>query len=178
MATAPTPPLVSEEDYLNTSYEVECEYVDGVLVERNVGKRKHSRLQYLIGSFLHSKESECRILGYTEQRIRIAPRRYRVPDVCVMLAEQNQEDVFSEPPALVIEILSEEDQFLEINRKLTDYLMMGVRNICIADPYNRKVFTVEDRRLVESPSLLVAFELRRDTPLLAFDFSELFRQLD
>ena len=32
MATAPTLPLVSVEEYLRTSYEPNCEYIDGVLI--------------------------------------------------------------------------------------------------------------------------------------------------
>lgn len=175
---APSLPFVPEEQYRNTSYEIECEYVDGVLVKRNVGERKHSRLQFLLAAFLGLKEAEYQILGYTEQRIWVAPGRYRVPDVCVMLAEHRKEKVFSEPPALLVEVLSEEDQFPEMNRKITDYVTMRVRNICIADPYNLKVFTVDNGRLSESPSLLVAFQLREDKPHLAFDFAELFSKLD
>ena len=37
--------LVTEEEYLSTSYEPDCEYEDGVLIERNVGERDHSWLQ-------------------------------------------------------------------------------------------------------------------------------------
>jgi hypothetical protein len=44
----PTPTLVSEEEYLHTSYEPDCEYVDGELVERNVGTLAHSRMQRLL----------------------------------------------------------------------------------------------------------------------------------
>ena len=37
--------LISVEEYLNTSYDPDVEYVDGVLVERNVGKWLHSLVQ-------------------------------------------------------------------------------------------------------------------------------------
>ena len=37
--------LVSLEEYLNTSYDPDVEYVDGVLVERNVGDWLHSLTQ-------------------------------------------------------------------------------------------------------------------------------------
>ena len=36
---------ISVEDYLSTSYRPDCEYVDGVLLERNLGEFDHSRLQ-------------------------------------------------------------------------------------------------------------------------------------
>ncbi len=34
--------LIPLEEYLRTSYEPDMEYVDGVLVQRNVGKCSHS----------------------------------------------------------------------------------------------------------------------------------------
>jgi hypothetical protein len=37
--------LISVEEYLNTSYRPDREYIDGALLERNVGERAHSRLQ-------------------------------------------------------------------------------------------------------------------------------------
>ena len=39
--------LVSLEEYLSTSYRPDREYVDGVLLERNVGTFKQGRLQKL-----------------------------------------------------------------------------------------------------------------------------------
>ena len=41
----PTGTLISEEEYLHTSYEPDCEFEDGVVIERNVGTFKHSELQ-------------------------------------------------------------------------------------------------------------------------------------
>ena len=37
--------LVTVEDYLNTSYSPDCDYVDGEVLERNSGEREHSELQ-------------------------------------------------------------------------------------------------------------------------------------
>ena len=48
MANAPTLPLVSVEEYLNTSYEHDMEFVDGVLIERGMPTQAHSILQSLI----------------------------------------------------------------------------------------------------------------------------------
>ena len=40
--------LVSVEEYLNSDYQPDCDYVDGVLEERNLGEYNHGRLQMLI----------------------------------------------------------------------------------------------------------------------------------
>ena len=36
--------LLTLEEYLRTSYRPDCEFVDGVLEERNVGEYEHSNL--------------------------------------------------------------------------------------------------------------------------------------
>jgi hypothetical protein len=43
--------LISEEQYLRGSYEPDCEYEDGVLIERNVGEQPRSWLQLALGSY-------------------------------------------------------------------------------------------------------------------------------
>ena len=42
--------LVSVEEYLNTSYSPDCDYVDGEVLERNWGEWNHSELQLALGS--------------------------------------------------------------------------------------------------------------------------------
>ncbi len=41
----PARTLISVEEYLATSYRPDCDYVDGEVVERNLGEWDHSRLQ-------------------------------------------------------------------------------------------------------------------------------------
>ena len=43
MATAPQ--LVGVEEYLSTVYRPDCDYLDGVVVERNLGQFDHADLQ-------------------------------------------------------------------------------------------------------------------------------------
>ena len=55
--------LVALEEYLNTSYSPDREYVDGVVVERNVGDRLNSMVQKNVTIFL-----QTRIRRYTSGR--------------------------------------------------------------------------------------------------------------
>lgn len=49
---------VSEWEYLHTDYELDCEFADGVLIERNVGTKDHSWLQTrLAGFFLNRRKA-------------------------------------------------------------------------------------------------------------------------
>ena len=111
MATQPmerdrTVPL---EEYLSTSYEPDCEYDEGVLVERNLGEFEHSFLQTLLATIFTVNMDRWGVFGLTEQRMRIAPRQYLIPDVCVLRMGTPREKVLTRPPLIAIEILSPED---------------------------------------------------------------------
>ncbi len=45
MSALAQPTFVSVDEYLRTSYNPDCEYVDGVIEERNLGEYEHSVMQ-------------------------------------------------------------------------------------------------------------------------------------
>jgi hypothetical protein len=59
-------------------------------------------------------------------RIRIAPRKYRVPDVCVYKQPAPRDPIPSTPPFIAIEILSPEDRMSRVRKKIDEYLAFGV----------------------------------------------------
>ncbi|MGP8246474.1 MAG: hypothetical protein ACLQVN_18390 [Bryobacteraceae bacterium] len=59
MPALPTSPLVRVEEYLNHAYGPDVEFVDGVLVERNVGDWLHSLIQSNVLFALRRGESLC-----------------------------------------------------------------------------------------------------------------------
>jgi Uma2 family endonuclease len=139
--------LVSLEEYLDTAYSPDREYVDGVVVERNVGERPHSRVQ---GNLIFCFGRRCEhLFPWPSQRVRTIPdRRSRVPDLCVTLQDPKI-DVFEDPPFLVIEILSKRDEMGEVLEKLAEYEAFGVPHIWLIDPRRRKAFTYGSGRLEE-----------------------------
>ena len=130
---------VSLEEYLNTSYEPECDYVDGVLEERNVGRNRHSETQSLIIAFLMNLRKQHGHRVMTEQRVRVSPTRVRIPDVC-LVPWSDRDEVTQGPPALWIEVLSPDDRFKRVVARLQDALSMGVQTIWIIDPYSKKTW--------------------------------------
>jgi Uma2 family endonuclease len=126
--------LVPLEEYLSRVYEPDVDYYDGVLIERNVGKRKHSRTQGGIVTHLWIHQKTWGIKVYVEQRIQVAPRRFCVADVCATLASAPEEDILITPPLFTIEILSPDDKFADVKRKAQKYLAMGVRYVWSVDP--------------------------------------------
>jgi hypothetical protein len=53
--------LVSLAEYLRTSYDPDCDFVEGEVRERNVGKRKHSYAQGEILSWFNRRKDLLRL---------------------------------------------------------------------------------------------------------------------
>ena len=132
---------VSLEEYLNTEYEPDCDYVDGVLEERNVGKRRHARMQTRLALWLGAREQQYGYQVVVEQRVKVAGTRVRIPDVCLLPAS-DEDEVTQGPPLLCIEVLSPEDRWSRVDARLKDYLAFGVQTIWVIDPYAKEAWVV------------------------------------
>src|SRR5439155_17401401 len=122
----PTSTLVSVKEYLNTSYRPDCDYVDGRVVERNVGELDHSDLQTEIAVYFRLRGKQWGVHAFVEQRVQVSPTRFRIPDVCVTLGPKPTEQIFRTPPFLAIEILSKRDRKRDVQERVDDYLRFGV----------------------------------------------------
>jgi Uma2 family endonuclease len=131
MAAVPNSPLISVEEYLNTSYDPDVEYVDGVLVERNMGDWLHSLVQSNILYRLRAKYPHLKVVA--ELRSGVTGTRYRLPDVSVLL-EAPKTRYLLDAAYLVVEILSEGDEMSQVIEKLKEYARKGVPNIWLIDP--------------------------------------------
>jgi len=136
----PTVAVVSIEEYLSTSYRPDCDYVDGEVRERNWGEYPHSNLQGCLVIWLGNRQRDWNVRVLLEQRVRVSPRRFRIPDVCVLRRDQPIEPVFTEPPLICIEVLSKDDSLRGIRERVDDYLNFGVPHVWILDPVLRKAY--------------------------------------
>jgi Uma2 family endonuclease len=150
MAAVPNLPLVSVDDYLEASYpDGDREYLDGVVVERNVGTPGHSALQKILIVHLAAFERGLKIAVRPECRTRIAETRYRVPDVLVMERPFRQtERVVLDAPLLIVEIVSLDDKHTETLRRFREYEKLGIRYIVQMDPEDRTTYTFVSGSLV------------------------------
>jgi Uma2 family endonuclease len=164
--------LISVEEYLHSSYQPDCDYVDGVLEERNFGEWDHSRLQLVLARYLGIRERQWNVWVLLEQRIRVSPTRFRVPDVCVFARDREIEQIPSTPPLVCIEILSPEDRWSRVENRIKDFLTMGVERVWVFDPQDRQVFecTTTGRREVLDDLL--------EAPPVRIRVSELIAELD
>jgi Uma2 family endonuclease len=161
--------LVPVEEYLTTDYEPDCDYVDGELIERNVGEKGHSKAQRFFIAFFYNQRAALGLHVFPEQRIQITPRRYRVPDVCVVVGEEPDEEIFTQPPFLCIEILSPEDRASRMQPKIMDYFAFGVSYIWVVDPWNRRAFVYTQHGMREAHEVL-----ETENPKISIPLAEVF----
>jgi Uma2 family endonuclease len=129
---------ISITEYLNTTYRPDRDYVDGEVLERNLGEYDHSRPQMRLSAYFFNRESEWRIRVVPEQRVQVNSQRFRIPDVCVVRADAPMEAIFRTPPFICNEILSKDDSFKSIVDRLDDYVALGVANVWVIEPHARR----------------------------------------
>jgi Uma2 family endonuclease len=141
---------ISVNEYLKTTYRPDRDYVDGEVVERNLGEYDHSRPQMRLILFFGTREKEWHIRVVPEQRVQLNPHRFRIPDVCVVLAEYPVEAIFRHPPFICIEILSKDDTFKSVTERLDDYIAMGVPNVWVIEPHTRRGYIYNPAGFIEA----------------------------
>jgi len=136
----PTETLISVAEYLATSYSPDCDYVDGRVEERNLGEWDHANLQTAIAAFFRMNRKKWGINVVVEQRVQVSPTRFRIPDVCVVLGDPG-EQILRKPPFICIEVLSPDDRMSRVEKRIDDYLAMGVSYVWVVDPQTRKAYS-------------------------------------
>ena len=124
---------VPVEAYLRATYEPDADYVDGEIQER-FGEYDHASWQAALLEYLTKYKHDWNIRVLAELRVQVAATRFRVPDVTVLDRDRPIEQVITQPPLAVVEILSPEDTMARILEKLRDYESMGIAGIFLVDP--------------------------------------------
>ena len=152
--------LVPVEEYLRMSFEgPDPEYLDGELVERNLGDDSHSSTQSNLDGILHPLKKKFRIHVRPEIHMRLAATRIRVADLAIF-REKPADRIPSSPPYVVVEIVSPGDRYIEIHDKLKEYRGWGIQHIWLMDPSSRTFSVFDDAGLREVPVLeLPEYEL-------------------
>jgi len=174
MAVVPTIPLVSPDEYLNSSYRPDMEYVDGALVERGVPTVSHGLLQLILCVYLDAMRTQFEFEPLPEVRTQIIERaRYRIPDLMLCPVPIPAGRVVTTVPWAVIEILSPEDRFSDLIARFQDYKKIGVRHMVLLDPEDLVAYRFENGALAQAQ--LTSLEL--PTGELPFDTTDLFQRL-
>ena len=161
--------LISVEEYLRTSYRPDCDYVDGEVVERNMGETDHSWLQTMLSAYMVARRAQWGITVLVEQRVQVTETRFRVPDICVIRGPKPAEQILAKPPFICIEILSPEDRWPRVQQRIDDYLAMGVPNVWVLDPATKTAYAVTAQGTHQ-----VADTLKTENPSVEVPLSEIF----
>ncbi|MDQ2945095.1 MAG: Uma2 family endonuclease, partial [Acidobacteriota bacterium] len=146
---------ISVEEYLHTVYRPDCDYVDGVVEERNLGERDHSWIQGNLVTFFMSRFRETGLAALPEWRFQIKPTRFRIPDVIVTRGKPD-EQILTKPPLLCIEILSPEDTVSRTNQRVQEYLAFGVPVVWVIDPAEKRIWIYRSNGMEEAQGGFVA----------------------
>jgi Uma2 family endonuclease len=175
MATQPVfEPPVSVEQYLSTVFEHDCEYVDGVIEERDLGEFEHAFLQGVLATIFNNHRAEWGVICLSEQRVQTQADHFRVPDVTILRSGSPRERILTHPPLLVIEIQSPEDTLRRTAAKSTEYLAFGIEHVWVIDPTARVGYrgTASGLELARSGELTIP-----ETPIRIV-LADLFAELD
>jgi Uma2 family endonuclease len=144
---------ISVQEYLDTMYHPDRDYVDGVAVERNLGEQEHALFQAFLAAWFFNHRKEWGVVSLTEQRVQVQPDRFRVPDVCLRSASDPLDPILWRPPVLCVEIMSPKDRLNLVRTRLQDYVEMGVRDIWVIDPICRRAYACVYRNFAEVPGV-------------------------
>jgi Uma2 family endonuclease len=155
----PSPGKATEADLLRVLKKTDrlFELVEGTLVEKAMGNGEGglaADIIRLLGKFLD--EHDLGDLAGSDATMRIMPKLVRIPDVSFVCwdkypgRQRPRQAVPDLVPDLAIEVLSEGNTPAEMQRKLKEYFLAGVRLVWFVDPDRRtvEVFSAPDATTV------------------------------
>jgi Uma2 family endonuclease len=161
MSTIDTPGTTfTPEDLLRMPDGEDYELVDGKLVERNMGLESSEiagRIFFLIMLFLRTNRiGRLFPPDATYQCFSAAPNQVRKPDVSFIRLERLPGNRLPEghcpiTPDLVVEVVSPNDLFYEVEEKVEQYLAAGVPLVWVVHPRNRTVQVRRQRTAPQGP---------------------------
>ena len=125
---------VSIDEYLQTSYSPDAEYVDGELREKPVVGFRHGVVQGLLFTWFRMHRREWGVQVSMEARTQVQTERVRLPDVVVVREEERVIGTLQRAPLIAIEVLSETDSYTELKQRAMDLRAMGTENVWLIDP--------------------------------------------
>lgn len=146
------------DQYLHETWSPDREYVDGEIVERNLGEKSHAAWQLALGRLLSTFRISAHVRVFPELRLQTSETRFRIPDLLVIDRDSPDEEIITHAPLLCIEILSPEDRIPRMEEKIAEYFRMGVRVVWVIDPRTQAGYQCEGAGFEQwnmSPTLTV-----------------------
>ena len=160
-----------------------CELVDGKVVRMSPTSHIHGRIEgrvyRLLSDFVESKDLGQVMVGEVGIYIRRNPDTIRAADVLYIsqarYAQSRSASYLDVAPELVVEVLSPDDSWQAVTRKLADYFSIGVQMVWVVDPDAHQVYAyrsaTESKPFAETDTLTAPEVL----PGLTAPVAEVFR---
>jgi Uma2 family endonuclease len=158
------------EEYLRTSFDPDCEYVDGEVLDRNVGEKGHSKVQRRLIEFFFVNRGKWDVFCLQEWRFKVTERHYRIPDFTIVAGPEPDEAILDTRPLVCVEILSPEDRMSRMTVKIGEYLAHGVRYVWVLNPQTNEAFAYTDSGMHQ----ITDGFLRTEDPAIEIPLSEIF----
>ncbi len=147
IADSPTK-LITGEELLAMGDIGRCELIDGRIVPMSPTGGEHAYIEFYVGAelsnFARSKKLGWVLGGEVGIYIRRQPDRVRGADVAFISKSRSPrrpaKGFLDVAPELVIEIMSPDDRWQEVQQKLEEYFQIGVQWVWIVEPENKAVF--------------------------------------
>jgi Uma2 family endonuclease len=176
MSTATAPKLLTAEEYAVLDVDHPTELVRGVVVHMPPPRSRHgqvcSKVVMLVGNHCH-EHSLGHILsndaGIITER---GPDTVRGGDVSFYDYHRVPKGklptgYLSVSPDLVFEVLSPDDRWSKVLRKVTEYLLAGVKAVCVLDPKDETLRIYRD----DQPEVVLGAEDEFTIPEILSGFS-------
>jgi Uma2 family endonuclease len=143
----PTEHLITGEELLRVGDIGKCELVAGKIIRFDYNKIPHgigvSNIAGALDDFVRPRRIGRVMIGGVGIYTRRNPDTVRGADVLFISNERyarlTSQGYLDVAPELVVEVMSPDDRWGEIKRKLQEYFSIGVRLIWVADPADRTV---------------------------------------
>ncbi len=155
----PETKLITGEELLAMGDIGPTELIDGRIVQMSPTGGEHGQVEFdlgrLLGNFVAEHKRGWVMGGEVGIYIRRNPDRVRAADVAFIsrerLPHKPRPGFLEVAPELVVEVISPNDTWEEMRRKLEDYFSIGVDRVWVVEPENRAI--VVYRSLTESQVL-------------------------
>jgi Uma2 family endonuclease len=127
------------DEFLERSFDHECELIHGETVPKPFGTIKHSRMEKRLTRLLERYFGENRV--QFELSVRMGDE-VLIPDICVAKTEDPRmyRDVLDEPPLLCIEVPSPSQRVEEMLAKCRRYRDFNVPHYWVVDPVSERAW--------------------------------------
>jgi hypothetical protein len=109
------------------------------------GEKDHSKLETRVCACLGNRSGLWRIHVFVAQRVQVLATRFRVSDVCVVLGEEPDEQIFTCRHLIALKF-SKDDTMTQMQERIDDYCSLA-RYVCVRSAHTaRNSFTRESMR--------------------------------